>query len=218
MEGWGGDDAIQIFSSRISTGVCSRNEQDLVLFKACYVSAQIHYSASARKCTFLKSQVSSFSAWFLYHDRRILKMVCLMHDPKFEPWAVIFLGVHQLGWDWRSVEMCYLLMLNNEASHTESTEQVSFQWTVDFLLFLFVDDENNFQSISVFVFVCGFLLWFFYSFVEYTGKALCFDGSPHDTVLTKQPFLLKQGIKMMPAYQPNWLTTLEAWMCVKFVM
>ena len=123
MEGWGGDDAIQIFSSRISTGVCSRNEQDLVLFRACYVLAQIHYSVSARKCTFLKSQVSSFSAWFLYHDRRILKMVCLMHDPKFEPWAVIFLGVHQSGWDWRSVEMCYLLMLNNEASHTESTER-----------------------------------------------------------------------------------------------
>ena len=52
MEGWGGDDAIKIFSSRISTGVCSRNEQDLVLFRACYVSAQIHYSASARNVHF----------------------------------------------------------------------------------------------------------------------------------------------------------------------
>ena len=42
-------------------------------------------------------------------------------------------------------------MLHNEASHTESTEQVSFQRSVDFLLFLFVDDEKNFRQ---FLFLC----------------------------------------------------------------
>ena len=42
-------------------------------------------------------EISSFSAWFPYHGRRILKMVCHMHDSRFGPWALIFLGVHPSG-------------------------------------------------------------------------------------------------------------------------